>query len=246
VQPGATDRSVSGSAGATSRAVLIGLEHDDAHWILPVGAEDFDFPGSFTFQTRLSFSRSLQPGRYELVLRATDAGGTVGPAQTLALTVASPAPSGALVVTLEWDVDADLDLKLRMPNTANTGMPGAFDDVWAKAPLALPPQRPGDPSYTADEIASAGKLDLDSNSQCRIDGIRQENVVFPQAPPSGSYEVRVDAFSMCGQVAARWRAVAVLGDGQVLGEARGRMSDTDTRGAHTASTGLLAFGFQIP
>jgi hypothetical protein len=257
VFPGAMNRSLTGSAAGTTiaaatdttpaqtipaRAILIGLDGDSGHWILPTGAEDLNFPGSLTFGTHLSFSPEMTPGSYSLVLRAVDADGMIGPPQLLSLMVLSTMPTGALVVTLIWDVDADLDLHLHMPDVS---MPGKFTDVWAKAPLALPPVAPGDPPYTSDEIAAAGKFDFDSNSQCRIDGRRQEDVVFPNPPPSGDYEVRVDAFSMCGQVTTRWRAVAVAGD-QTLGDASGQMSDNDSRGAHTATSGLLAFRFSIP
>jgi hypothetical protein len=242
VFPGAADRTLGGSATGTARAVLIGLEGDSGHWILPMGAEDFDFPGSYAFSTRLSFSPTIPAGTYSLVLRAVDANDVAGTPQGMALMVVPAAPAGALVVTLEWDADADLDLKLRMPDIND---PSMTDDVWAKAPLALPPRSSSEPPPAPDEVKAAGQLDMDSNGQCRIDGKRQENIVFPNPPPSGKYEVRVDAFSMCGQVSTHWHAIAVAGT-DTLGEAHGQMSDADTRFAHTAGSGILAFGFTIP
>jgi hypothetical protein len=244
VFPGAAGRALSGSAAPTASAVLLGLSGDSGHWILPTGAEDFDFPGSFTFMTTASYSPETPLGSYSLVFRATDASGVLGPPKVLGLSVASSVPAGALAVVLEWDADADLDLKLHMPD-ADT--PGAFDDVWDKSPLALPPRPSSEPPPTNDEIKAAGKLDFDSNAQCRIDGVDRETIVFPNPPPPGMYQVRVDAFSMCGVPSTRWHAYAVAGGpgGQTLGEANGQMSDQDTLGNHGAESGTLAFSFSI-
>ncbi len=102
----------------------------------------------------------------------------------------------------------------------------------------------GAPKPDAAEIATAGELDFDSNEQCVIDGRRQENVVWKQAPPAGSYTVRVDAFSLCGEVAARWRVRVFLG-GTLLGQARGQMTESDTRGDHVAGAGLTVLSFTL-
>jgi hypothetical protein len=244
VFPGQAGGSLTGSAAPPATAVLLGLSGDSGHWILPTGAADFDFPGSFTFTTTTSYSPDTPLGNYQLVFRATDPTGVMGPPQVLALSVASSVPAGALAVVLEWDADADLDLKLRMPDTDT---PGTFDDVWDKSPLALPPRPSSEPPPTNDEVKAAGKLDFDSNAQCRIDGRNRETIVFPNPPPSGMYQVRVDAFSMCGQPSTRWHAYAVANapGGQTLGEANGQMSDQDTIGNHGAESGTLAFSFSI-
>ena len=56
------------------------------------------------------------------------------------------------------------------------------------------------------------------------------------------YSVRVDAFSMCGEVSARWR-VSVKLDGQESLSATGQFSDSDTRFDHGPGAGLLALEF---
>jgi hypothetical protein len=245
--PGATGRGVGGSANEAS-GVLIGLDGDSGHWIVPTGGPDPENMGALVFQSTMSFSPllPLAPAERSLIFRAVDAQGTVGPPMSLGIKVAALGTSDAgaipLEVTLEWDTEADLDLKLRVPNPDQPDKP---IDVWNRSPVALPPVASGDPPHTADEIAAAGKLDFDSNAQCTIDGRLQENVVFPQQPPSGTYQVRVDAFSLCGQVAARWHALAQAG-GQTLGEAYGQMSDLDSRGSHGPATGTLAFTFTVP
>jgi hypothetical protein len=246
VFPGAVGRTLSGSANAAT-AVLIGLGGDSGHWVVPTASPDTDNPGAFVFQTTLSFSPLMptDPVDRSLVFRAVDAQGTIGPPTVLGIKVQTSALStagAALAVTLTWDAESDLDLKVRVPSAADPSKP---IDVWTRSRVALPPVGNGDPPHTDDEIAAAGQLDYDSNANCVIDGLRQEDVVFPQAPPAGTYEVRVDAFSLCGQVAARWHALAQAGD-QMLGEAYGQMSDFDARGSHGPATGTLAFTFTVP
>jgi hypothetical protein len=246
VFPGATGRSLSGSANGSS-AVLVGLDGDSGHWVVPTGMPDTDVAGAFDFQASLSLSPLLPlvPADRSVIFRAVDAQGTVGPPLSLGIKVQALTAAGGepLVVTLQWDAEADLDLKLRVPNAANPSKP---IDVWTKNRVALPPLGNSDPPYTNDDIKGAGQLDYDSNSNCVIDSLRQEDVVFSAAPPSGEYEVRIDAFSMCGQVAARWHAYATANGSERLGEAYGQAGDIDTQGSHGPATGTLAFRFTVP
>jgi hypothetical protein len=249
VSPGLPSRSFTGSASKTATAVLVGLAGDDAHWIVPTGTLDTDTPGNHTFQTSLSFSATLAVGPHQLNFRAVDATGDVGVSRVLTLKAQSQIPMGSLVVTLTWDTEADLDLHVTVPNASDPTMPVV---VWAKAPLALPPVGSSDPAYTAAQVAAAGSLDIDSNAQCVIDGRRQEDLIFPVAPapppPAGSYEVRVDAMSMCGQGVAHWHAIAVVDDDvdHPVGEAFGQLTDLDASRAHVAGSGILAFTFSMP
>src|SRR5207244_13617059 len=115
-------------------------------------------------------------------------------------------------------------------------------DVWTKHRVALPPLGPADPPYTDDQVKDVGQLDYDSNANCVIDSLLQENVVFTQASPSdkaapsGTYEVRVDVTSLCGQATARWHAYAIANGSDVLGEAYGQATDIDTQGRHGQAT----------
>jgi hypothetical protein len=154
-----------------------------------------------------------------------------------------------LVITLQWDTEADLDLKVRIPNAANPMSP---IDVWTKHRVALPTPGPADPPYTDAEVEKVGQLDYDSNANCVIDGLREEDVAFqepspsPKAAPSGTYEVRVDATSLCGQPTARWHVYAIANGTDLLGEAYGQALDIDTQGSHGPATGTLAFSFMVP
>ena len=245
VFPGATGRSITGSVNGKAVAVLIGLDGDSAHWLVPVGVPDFEIMGNFTFAASVSYSPDLPLGKRQLQFRGIDVDGNLGPIQSLALSVGLTAPQGNLVVQLDWDTEADLDLHLRIIGTDPNVKP---IDVWNKAPLALPPAPAGAP-YTRADVMAAGRLQLDSNSQCVIDGQRHEEIVFPGVVPPGTYEVRVDTFSLCGEATARWHVAAFTnpaGTPTLIQEAFGQSQDRDTLAAHDATSGVLAFTFTQP
>jgi len=242
VYPGELGFSLSGTV--TGATALVGLKNDVGYWIIPAPIADITTSGGFIFTTQLSFSPLLPLGSQILTLRGVAADGTVGPAQLYTLTVVptAPPPTGQLVITLNWDTEADLDLHVVMPNVDDSTMP---IELWSKHPVGLPAPTFGVPSPDATQIANAPYLDFDSNSNCAIDGRRQENVVFPAAPPPGDYIVRVDTPSLCGQSSAQWTVSTTLPDGTALG-AQWESTDASTRGAHVAGSGLLAFTFTIP
>jgi hypothetical protein len=254
VFPGAQGRSITGSVNGAAVAVLLGLEGDSAHWLVPVGVPDLEIMGNFTFSASVSYSPDLPTGPRALRFRAIDADGNLGPIQALKLSIGITPILGSLIVQINWDTEADLDLHLRIIGSD----PTKPLDVWNHSPLALPPRGPSDPPLTKPEIDAAGKLLFDSNSQCVIDGARHEEVVFPvgTVPPPGTYEVRVDTFSLCAEATARWHAVAYTnptGTPTLLqnvqggaAEAFGQSLDRDTLGDHQAGAGVLAFSFTEP
>jgi hypothetical protein len=74
-------------------------------------------------------------------------------------------------VSISWDADSDVDLHVVDPND---------NEVY----------------WRDDEVASGGKLDLDSNADCELDHKRNENITWESAP-SGTYTVRVDYYRAC-------------------------------------------------
>ena len=245
VAPGVQNLPLSGDV-ANGSSVLVGLAGDTGHWIVPATFADFQMPGEFLFQTKMSLSPDVPAGKQTLVVRGVDSQGTAGPAQKLDLDVSPAVPTGALVISLAWDTEADLDLHVLAPNVNDPTTP---IEIWSKTPVGLPTHALGTPPLAgadlAAALAAAGKLDFDSNAGCVIDGRRQENVVFAEGPPPGDYTVRVDAFSLCGQLAAQWQVTAALGDGTPAGAARWEATDADTRGNHNAGAGRTAFTFHI-
>lgn len=219
---GQIEAPLSGSLGPTATAALIGLSGDIGYWTVPAGLPDVSAPSYPTFAVSLSYSASLAAGTYDLVVEAADANGNVGSPDTSTITLTSPSsPSGALVVSLRWDTEADLDLHVLAPGGI---------EIWR------------------EDVAPAGSgayLDFDSNADCMIDGRRLENVIWKDAPPSGHYQVLVDTFSLCAATFANWSVEAKL-DGKVVGSAAGESVVTDTEVPHEGGAGVLALAFDVP
>lgn len=121
----------------------------------------------------MTFPQTIPLDQFDLLFAVADSSGAVGPFTRLSTTV-TEVGTGDVQVTLSWDVNSDVDLHVVEPG--------------------------GDELYYGDESsASGGKLDLDSNAACSIDGVRNENVTWPVGQaPRGTYTVRVDYWDSCG------------------------------------------------
>jgi len=245
IYPGVSNKSLNGVVGPDANTVALGVAGDDAYWLVPALTPDSssDLTDYFTFATSLSVSPALasspllQPnpdsGTSTLLLssRAVDSAGNFGAATIQPLIMNALGPEGTLVISLDWDAPVDLDLHVQVPANNSVG----FVIVWAKNRSAEPNGDGG-----AD-----GVLDFDSNEDCQIDGRDRENVVWTGEPPAGHYIVRVDAFSLCGQMSAAWHAIAYTPQ-ETKGEASGVLTGAATREAPTAGAGLTALEFDYP
>lgn len=235
VVPGELGRSLQVSVDREATALIVGLDGDVGYYTVPSGSPD-TFTGLLTFNATLSFSPLVPIGTRTLMVRALDADGRAGAAETRAIEIADTPAEGRLVVSLAWTADADLDLHVVDPSGV---------EIWARNPSSYENPRPGSPP-DPNAVARAGVLDHDSNSGCLIDGRRRENVVWKQAPPPGTYTVRVDTASLCGEPAVAWTASAAL-DGTALATARGIATANDAdRFTHGRGGGLTAFTFDVP
>lgn len=243
VAPGAVGRSVSGTVEQGSSAVLVGLVGDVGHYIVPISGFDVENAPDLQFTAQASFSRTLLPGMTALRARAVAQNGTVGPSATQRLSIDDVAATGTLVISLTWDTEADLDLHVVTPSPIPDGKPV---ELWSGNRTTLQPRSPleGGP-YTDEELVTAGVLDLDSNSQCLVDGLLRETASWQVPPPAGHYIVRVDTFSMCGQAAARWTLTATLNGESIAGTYAGVSIDSDTRYPHKAGAGLKVLEFDL-
>lgn len=235
VTPGERDKPVTGTVDPNATAVALGLRGDGGYFVILCAPPALDAPDQPTFAASLSFSAALLPGPQTLVVRAADARGVLGAPAFVSLTSVLAAPTGALVVTLRWDTESDLDLHVVVPGGV---------EVWAhniNSYQAPPPGTPVDP--LAWQLG--GILDFDSNAGCVIDGRRQEDVVWQAPPPAGTYVVRVDTASLCGASAARWTVDAIL-NGVSLGGAQGEALPSDVRFSKGAGSGLQALVFDVP
>jgi hypothetical protein len=233
IHPDMVGYPIAGALDPGATAAAVGLQGDVGYWIVPAGLPNVATPTDPSFAASATFSGGIVPGSYTLVVRAVDGQGHFGLPHTQNLTAqASPsAPSGALVITLTWDTESDLDLHVIDPSGVEI-----FHGAMSDQPPPFAPQ---------PEAGSYGYLDWDSNANCVIDGKRQESVVWPNAPPPGSYVVRVDAASLCGQAIAHWTVQAAR-DGAPFGEAQGVAVDATTRGPHDQGAGLTALELRVP
>jgi hypothetical protein len=236
IRPNSVGYPIAGALGPGATAAAIGLQGDVGYWVVPAGLPDVATPDDPSYAASATFSAGLVPGGYALVVRAVDGGGRFGAPGTQLLTVPSGAagganPSGALVFTLTWDTESDLDLHVIDPSGVEID-----HDTMSDAPPPFAAQPDG---------GSYGVLDWDSNANCAIDGRREEDVVWAAAPPSGTYVVRVDAASLCGQPIAHYTVQALL-EGAVVGKAEGVAVDASTRGPHGLGAGVTVLHVSVP
>lgn len=215
--------------GATS--ALLALDGDGGYWVVEASVPDITAPDDPTFHATLDLSPRIPLGPRVLVVRGADIEGHVGPAHDEPLVLFNlPPPTGALVITLAWDTEADLDLHVVTP---------AGVEIWAHHAFesSAPPGQPPGPTV--------GHLDFDSNAGCVIDGRRQESVLWQEAPPAGHYRVRVDTASLCAARLANWTLSASL-QGATVGTAIGQSDASDERSSAAAGSGLLALELDVP
>ena len=201
VIPGASGKSFSGRV--TPDAVAVGVRLADlgsGYWVVPVGARDGQVPTTSDFNLSASFDIDDPPGPRALRIIAIDGNGQGGTEVDTELCLewripdnrhecvpSNPVP--AVVFSLQWDTNFDVDLHVITPSGV---------DVNPKTnPLAVPIDA-GEPP------PSDPKIDRDSLGQCVPDGWRQEDLVFPDYPATGPYDVYADPFSSCGQSAVRF------------------------------------------
>ncbi len=82
--------------------------------------------------------------------------------------------TGDLQISVSWDTPTDVDLVLLEPDSTLI--------------------------YFADPLSdSGGALDLDSNANCELDNINNENITYENTiPPSGEYIIALSYYSACG------------------------------------------------
>lgn len=227
---------LSAALDPSATAAAIGLDGDSGYWIVAAGLPDVQAPAFPTFHVQLSFAGDLAAGPYSLEVRAADSMGRYGPKTALPLTASGPpVPVGALVVTLRWDTESDLDLHVVDP----TGIEIYKSNI--NSYQAPPPGQPMDPTaFQAGAI-----LDLDSNAACVIDGRREENVIWKDSAPKGRYRVLVDTFSLCGEASAQW-TVEVRKASALLAHAAGQSGPIDEQMPHDRGAGVLALDVDVP
>ncbi len=191
--------SVSGLATSDTVAVGVRLESlGTGYWVVPIQGQDAQFPGQSDFGFSLSFDRGDSPGETNLHVVAIGSSGAAGQEVDAPICIQSRVPDNGhacepnhkvpqAVFTLTWNVDFDVDLHVITP--------GGFD----VNPKTLVTSQPYDGGLPVPP--TLGLIDRDSIGNCVVDGWREEDLVFQDAPPDGNYLVYAAPFASCGQEA---------------------------------------------
>jgi hypothetical protein len=195
---------VSVDGGADTAAIGVRLaDLGTGYWIVPAGSPDTQTPGALTFGMSTGFNIGDAPGNYALRFVAIGGSGNAGRQFELQppLCIDSRIPDNghactpeiappAAVFTLEWDTNFDLDMHVVVPGGE------AFDTK----------MRVGEPIEAGLKSIPAGQpfIDRDSMRNCVPDGLRQEDLIFPEPLTKGSYFIFVDPYAACGQNAVHF------------------------------------------
>ncbi len=192
-------------AGGSNR-IALELELPSENGTLIVGVRDADgtlLPG--TFELPLSVARGVEtfgvflsrqlPEREFDLLFATRSNGVVSPARGFHQRPFR-ATTGLLQISLAWKPDQDLDLFLGEPGR---NCPGDLTECIF---------------FDRSTSPGGGRFEFDSNSRCRIDGVDNENIVYPgpAPPPSGVYRVFAGMTVSCDGRGAESTIVVNRGD----------------------------------
>lgn len=167
----------------------------------------------------LTLAQQLPPS-ISIVFEIVDANGNVSLPVTLLTTIVQ-VKTGDIQISVSWNVDNDVDLHVVDPN--------GFEIY-----------------YGAQLSPEGGELDLDSNPDCSIDGVDNENVLWPIGKaPSGMYTVRVDNYNNCTSKAATY-VVTVQKKGQSAQTFMGSFDATDPGDAGSSGAGTTVTTFSYP
>ncbi|NLE48874.1 MAG: hypothetical protein GX614_10780 [Sandaracinaceae bacterium] len=202
VYPGASGKTIDGRVDNEAVAIAVAFpELSDTHWVLPAGATAPESPDERTWSIEADFSREIPSGWQTLHFVGIDADGKPGPRRELDLCFLPRIPDNGhacdpsralpeLVIVVDFNVDADVDLEVLMPD-------GRW--VTAKTPLVIAPEKNGETD------PESPRLDRDSLSMCVADGWNQEALVFAERP-EGNIGVYARLFESCGHPSVRYRA----------------------------------------
>jgi hypothetical protein len=132
-----------------------------------------------TLTLLITLAQHLTDTSLPLSITVAGADGKYGTSKHLAAKVTSVG-SGDVQISLSWDGPSDVDLHVTGPDTSMI-------------------------YYGNRTSPTGGTLDLDSNPNCSLDNIDNENVTWPTGKaPSGRYTVVADYFSACGLAATHY------------------------------------------
>lgn len=225
VPQGALGRKFTGNAKPGARAIAFRLNDvGNGYWIVPVGAEDPSTEHELSWELTCDFGGKVPAGKHAMQFAAAREDGAFGEISEIPIVVQSRIPGGKVVLTLEWDTDADLDLHLISVQTGKQLDP-KHPSTATSSDAGVDPAQP-----------NIGVLDRDSNAACVLDNYRQEDIVWKDGFVPGQYIINVNMFAACGAGGTNFK-VTLRVDGEERLVRVGRLLDIDANGG--AGPGLF-------
>jgi hypothetical protein len=162
---------ISLQTSSSFKEVIVGVQGVKGYYTIPEAGSGKSL--NETVLLILLFSQTLENDSFIIVIALRDAQGLISAHSTIQVTKIE-AGTGRLQVSCSWDKPNDVDLHLVEPNSA---------EIY----------------YSDDYSANGGVLDVDSNADCYLDYINNENITYDDEAiiESGKYTVRVDFYSNC-------------------------------------------------
>lgn len=204
--------------GGSSQVTVAGSAQFTDVYVVVDGVDGYyqlTLPGPVTNQDLLLTLGQRIPVQAFNLSYGLGASGTTGVYQTVPITVVQVG-TGEVQVSVSWNVESDVDLHVVEPGG---------EEIY----------------YGHTASATGGTLDLDSNAGCSIDGVKNENITWANAP-SGTYTVRVDYWDSCGETQSDY-VVTVQRKGHPAQTFTGSATGTGDQGGSGSGTEITTFTF---
>jgi len=152
------------------KELYLQLEGENGFYKWDLEPDDEVDQNPYVYFVVLEFNQILEgDSEYRFIVGGLTADGEIVKTKNVKLKT-HKAGAGKLQISLSWDVDDDVDLHVFSPS--------------------------GEHLYYGHPEAKNGNLDVDSNAECLIDGIKSENIFF-DVLEDGEYKVEVHLFEKC-------------------------------------------------
>lgn len=177
-------------ASVPAAKILVGVEGAKGYY----ESSDARKSTAVIYALSLVLSTNLPGEEFVIIVAIVDDFGNISEIYQLPVSIVE-AGTGKLQVSLSWDQPNDVDLHLVEPDA---------EEIY----------------YSNDYSSNGGVLDLDSNPDCYIDGVQNENITYSDESTveAGTYIVRVDLYSACSVTARTNFIVTARLNGELIAQ----------------------------